>query len=168
MFLTGTYQRSLDEKCRFAIPKRVRDTLAPAGSLVLYMAPGTDGSLVAYTEQDFAELGNHLGQGPLNGQEVRAFSRMFYAQAQRVEVDRQGRARIPAELASLAALQKEIVLLGVRDHLEIWDRRRWEEYLSSKQPYYDDIAEGAFGSGSAPAAAGPSATPSRPLPAQPR
>jgi MraZ protein len=164
MFLTGTYQRNLDEKCRFAIPKRVRDTLAPSGNLVLYMAPGTDGSLVVYTEQDFAQLGDHLGQGPLTGPDMRAFTRMFYAQAQRVEVDRQGRARIPAELASLAALQKEIVLLGVRDHLEIWDRERWDKYLNIKQPSYDDIAEGAFGGPAATTsdAANTPATPSQP------
>jgi MraZ protein len=168
MFLTGTYQRNLDEKCRFAIPKRVRDTLDPSGNLVLYMAPGTDGSLVVYTEQVFAQLGDHLGQGPLNGQEVRAFSRMFYAQAQRVEADRQGRARIPVELAALASLKKEIVLLGVRDHLEIWNRESWETYLSAKQPYYDDIAEGAFGKPPGASGFAPPTTPTNPLPPQPR
>jgi DNA-binding transcriptional regulator/RsmH inhibitor MraZ len=64
-------------------------------------------------------------------------------------------------LASLAALQKEIVLLGVRDHLEIWDRERWDKYLNTKQPYYDDIAEGAFG-GSSATTPDASATPPQP------
>jgi MraZ protein len=168
MFLTGTYQRNLDEKCRFAIPKRIRDALAPAGSLVLYMAPGTDGSLLVYTEQAFAQLGDHLGQGPLNGQDIRAFSRMFYAQAQRVEVDRQGRARIPTELVALASLQKEIVLLGVRDHLEIWDRTQWEKYLDTKQPYYDDIAEGAFAEKPGTTTSKPPTSASEATPSQPR
>jgi MraZ protein len=63
-------------------------------------------------------------------------------------MDRQGRVRIPTSLAELAGLCKEIVLLGVRDHLEIWDRRRWEGYLNQKQPFYDEIAEGAFGASS--------------------
>ena len=58
--------------------------------------------------------------------------------------DKQGRVRLPAELARLAAVQKEIVLVGVREHLEIWDRTRWEEYLSETQPHYDDLAENAF------------------------
>jgi MraZ protein len=69
---------------------------------------------------------------------------LFYAQAQRVEVDRQGRVRVPQSLARLAALQNEIVLLGVRDHLEIWDSALWRQYLDSKQPCYDQIAENAF------------------------
>ena len=145
MLLTGSFQRSLDEKCRFALPKPIRDVLGHANCTVLYMAPGTDGSLVVYTEQSFMQLGDQLGQGSPTAQDIRAFSRLFYAQAQRVEMDRQGRLRIPADLASLSLQSKEVVLLGVRDHLEIWDRARWDGYLNEKQPFYDEIAESAFG-----------------------
>ncbi len=48
-------------------------------------------------------------------------------------------------LAELAELQKEVVLLGVQDHLELWAAVRWEAYLAEKQAHYDDIAEAAFG-----------------------
>jgi MraZ protein len=98
-----------------------------------------------YTESAFQRLGEQLGQGPPTAQDVRAFSRLFYAQAQRVEPDRQGRIRIPSELASLALGSRDIVLLGVRDHLEVWDRDKWQGYLGEKQPLYDEIAESAFG-----------------------
>lgn len=154
MLLTGTFHRNLDEKCRFSLPKPVRDVMVQAESLVLYMAPGTDGSLVLYGEKSFAELGEKLGQGPPTAQDTRAFSRLFYAQAQRIEMDRQGRIRVPADLAALALPKKEIVLIGVRDHLELWDRTHWETYLDQKQPYYDDIAESAFGGAAAPAVDG--------------
>ncbi|MCU0960587.1 MAG: division/cell wall cluster transcriptional repressor MraZ [Pirellulaceae bacterium] len=147
MFLTGSYQRSLDDKHRFTLPKTLRDVLEQAGGLVLYIAPGTDRSLVIYTESAFQRLGEQLGQGPPTAQDIRAFSRLFYAQAQRVEPDRQGRIRIPSELASLALGGRDIVLLGVRDHLEVWDRDRWQGYLGEKQPFYDEIAESAFGGG---------------------
>ena len=146
MLLTGSFHRSLDEKLRFMLPKSLRDPLTDDDHLVVYIAPGTDGSLVVYTEHAFRELGEQLGHGPPTAQDVRAFSRLFYAQAQRVEMDRQGRVRIPADLVTLAKLGKEVVLLGVRDHVEVWDRERWESYLSERQPYYDQIAENAFGS----------------------
>jgi MraZ protein len=144
MLLTGTFLRSLDEKLRFSIPKPLREALGRPNHSVLYLAPGTDGSLALYAEQVFAQLADQLGRGSPTAQDVRAFSRMFYAQAQRVETDRQGRVRVPQQLAELASLGGEIVLLGVRDHLEIWDRCRWEEYLATKQPSYDQIAESAF------------------------
>ena len=147
MFLTGTYPRSLDEKQRFTLPKTLRDVLEKSGGLVLYMAPGTDGSLVVYTEESFGQLGQQLAQGPPTAQGTRAFSRLFYAQAQRVEPDRQGRVRIPSELCTLALSSRDITLIGVRDHLEIWDPLRWQAYLGEKQPVYDQIAESAFGGG---------------------
>ena len=132
MFLTGTYPRSLDEKQRFTLPKTLRDVLEKSGGLVLYMAPGTDGSLVIHTEESFGQLGQQLAQGPPTAQGIRAFSRLFYAQAQRVEPDRQGRIRIPSELCTLALSSREIVLIGVRDHVEVWDRERWQEIPGRK------------------------------------
>ena len=131
MLLTGAFHRSLDDKLRFAIPKPLRDAMGHPDNFVAYLAPGTDGSLELYAADAFSRLAEQLEEGPRNDKEVRAFNRLFYAQVQRVEIDKQGRVRLPTELAQLASLDKEIVLLGVRDHIEIWDRHRWDEYLGT-------------------------------------
>ena len=145
MLLTGTFFRTMDDKQRVAIPKRLRDVFqSDDGPLALYVAPGTDGSLALYTEDSFSSLAARLSASPPTGEDVRAFSRLFYSQAQRVELDRQGRVRIPPELAALAALDKEITLVGVRDHLELWNRERWQAYLVQRQDNYDELAEKAF------------------------
>ncbi len=144
MVLTGSFARTLDEKLRVAIPKSCRDALKLPEGAALVVAPGLDGSLAIYTEESFARLVDRLASHPPTQKDVRAFSRLFCAQAVRVELDRQGRIRIPAELAQRASLQKETVLLGVLDHLELWDRQQWEQYLASKQSQYDAIAEAAF------------------------
>ncbi|HJN09915.1 MAG TPA: division/cell wall cluster transcriptional repressor MraZ [Pirellulaceae bacterium] len=145
MLLTGTFVRAIDEKQRIAVPKPVRDSLGFPCQKVLYLAPGTDGCIQLYPEDIFTDLAAQLGRTPPTGQDVRAFSRMFYAQAQRVEIDRQGRLRVPLELAEFGRLSKEVVLLGVRDHLELWNRDQWNSYLAETQPRYDEIAESAFG-----------------------
>ena len=145
MFLTGTFSRSIDEKLRVAIPKRLRDELERPKGGGLYVAPGTDQSLALYAEEAFARLAEHLAGASPTRKDVRAFTRLFYARAQRVELDSQGRVRIPRELADLARLEKEVVLLGVQDHLELWSAERWEAYLAEKQTHYDEIAEAAFG-----------------------
>ena len=98
-----------------------------------------------YTEAAFQVLGQRLAQSPPTRQDVRAFSRLFYGQAQYVEIDSQGRIRIPPELASLAKLQNEVVLVGVQDHLEIWAAEHWQTYVADKQAHYDEIAETALG-----------------------
>jgi MraZ protein len=144
MLLTGTYNRVLDEKQRIAIPTHLRDALpCPPGS-GLYVTPGTDGSLTLYTEAVFELLGQRLAQSPPTRQDVRAFSRMFYGQAHHVELDRHGRMRIPQDLAALAKLQKDVVLVGVQDHLEIWASEVWQSYLADKQAHFDEIAESAM------------------------
>ena len=97
-----------------------------------------------YTEEAFARLADRLAQVSPTRQDVRTFNRLFYARAQRVELDSQGRVRIPVELAELGHLEKEVVLLGVQDHLEIWAADRWKAYLTERQGHYDEIAEAAF------------------------
>lgn len=144
MLLTGTFSRAVDEKLRVAVPKPLRDALGTSAKGVLYVAPGTDGSLALFTEDALADLAARLARSSPNAQDVRAFSRLFYARAQAVELDGQGRVRIPPELAQLAALGKEAVLVGVQTHLELWDRERWNQYVQEKQSQFDQIAESAF------------------------
>ena len=145
MLLTGTFSRSIDEKLRVAIPKRLRAALQCVGGGVLYVAPGTDRSLALYTEEAFARLAERVAGMSPTRPDVRAFTRIFYTLAERVELDAQGRVRIPPKLAELAKMDKKAVLLGVQDHLELWPEERWAAYLADKQPRYDEIAENAFG-----------------------
>ena len=142
MLLTGTFERSLDEKLRLALPKRFRELLAGQGQLVL--TPGTDGSLALFPQQAFADLTAKLAARSPTSQDVRAFSRLLYAQSQGVEIDSQGRIRLPVELARLAGLETEVILLGVGDRIELWNRSRWEAYLADLQPRYDQLAESAL------------------------
>ena len=145
MLLTGTFARAIDEKLRVAIPKRLRKSLGcPIGGS-LYIGPGTDRSLAIYTEDELERWGRRLESAPPTQRNVRAFIRLFYSQSQRVELDRQGRIRVPSELAALAGLEKEAVLLGVQDHLELWTPESWQTYSAEMKARYNEIAEAAFG-----------------------
>lgn len=142
MLLTGSYRRSLDEKLRLAIPKPLRDALGSESQLSsLFITPGTDHSLAIYTEPVLEALGQSLAQSSPAAKDTRAFSRLFYAQAQPAEIDGQGRLRVPPELAKLAGLTAEVVVLGVRDHIELWHAAAWDHFLEATQPSYDELAE---------------------------
>lgn len=143
MLLTGSYDRNVDEKLRLALPKPIRDCLG-IENRVIYVAPGTDGSLALYPEEAFEALAEKLADASPNASGVRSFSRLFFARAQRVEIDKSGRVRIPNDLAELGRITKAVVLVGVRDHIELWDKERWDAYLHENEPIYDDIAERAF------------------------
>jgi MraZ protein len=134
----------MDEKLRIAIPKSVRAELGDVRDAFIYVAPGTDGCVSIYTESEFTGLAEQLAAIPPAAENLRAFSRLFYGQARRIQIDRQGRIRVPGELARWAGLEREAVLVGVRDHLELWDRQRWEAYRAELRPRYDEIAAAAF------------------------
>lgn len=142
MLLTGTYERTLDDKLRLALPKPLREALAGEKQLVL--TPGTDGSLSLFPGSGLAILAEKLAVRSPTGRDVRAFSRLLYAQSQSVEVDSQGRIRLSPELAHLANLAGDVVLLGVGDRVELWNKSRWEAYLNELQPRYDQLAENAL------------------------
>lgn len=145
MLLTGCYRRALDDKLRVAIPKQLRDAIGFPQETSLYIAPGTDRALEIFTSAMLEQIGQSLGKLSQAAKDTRAFSRLFYSQAQPAEVDKQGRLRVPPELASLAGIKDEVVVLGVRDRMELWDPATWEQFLAQNQSSYDQLAESVLG-----------------------
>jgi MraZ protein len=142
MLLTGTHPRTLDDKKRLALPKRVREQLSDPTTL--YITPGPDQCLWLYTQDGLERLAEKLDQAPAADAEARVFRRLYFAQTEAVDVDRNGRILIPERLVQFAGLKHEVVLIGVRDHLELWDAQRWQDYLAQNAPRFDTVAEGAF------------------------
>lgn len=124
---TGTYERTVDEKHRIAIPKAMRQQFVSTDTERIYAAPGNDCCIALYSEKTFEEYAEKLEQLSSARLEVRNFLRLFYSQAESVEPDKQGRIRLPDRLISFARIQSQVVLAGVRNHAEIWDKSRWEE-----------------------------------------
>lgn len=144
MTLTGTYSRNLDEKRRLAVPKRLREAFCEQELTSLFVAPGTDRCLLLYSPEVFKTMAERVSEKPSNRKEVRNYDRLFYSRAEKVDLDSQGRIRIPERLVAFAQLKRDAVLLGVRDHAEIWDRRLWEEFEERNSPEFDDMASQDF------------------------
>jgi MraZ protein len=142
MLLTGTHPRTLDEKNRLVLPKRIREQLRNPDKL--YITPGPDQCLWAYTGAELDKLSERLDQTPATDAEGRVFRRLFFADTEEADVDGNGRVLIPERLTQFAGLQHDVVLIGVRDHLELWDKARWQAYLSQHAPRFDSVAEQAF------------------------
>lgn len=142
MLLTGTHSRTLDDKNRLGLPKRVREQLGEPETL--YVTPGPDQCLWLYTQDGLERLAEKLDQTPATDAEARVFRRLYFAQTEAVDVDRTGRVLIPERLVQFAGLRHDVVLIGVRDHLELWEAGRWQQYLTQNAPRFDSVAEAAF------------------------
>lgn len=140
MPLTGTYLRSLDEKRRVAVPKRLREEFGGDEVTHLYIAPGTERSLVLYSPREFERLAARL-EGSSTQE---SYIRLFYASAERLDLDGQSRVRVPDRLAEFARLDREVYLLGVQNHAELWDKTTWDEFSSRMNDDFDHLAKAAW------------------------
>lgn len=138
MLLTGTYPRTLDTKHRCALPKRVREQMAEPATL--FITPGPERCLWVYTQAGLERLAEKLDQAPAGDAEARATRRLYFAQTETVDVDRNGRILLPDRLVEYAGLTHDLVLLGVRDHLELWDAAQWQQYLAAQTPRFEVVA----------------------------
>ena len=140
MFFLGEYEHSIDAKQRLAIPAEVRDMLHPEihGSAFV-AAPGVNGSLRLWPEKTFETLSKELAGSLLGNDDLDDFERLVYSQSARVPLDTAGRIRLPARLLEQYQLGSSVMVLGVRDHLELMTPKAWREEQSRLEPARADI-----------------------------
>ncbi len=131
MFM-GEYAHSIDSKGRLIMPARFREQLGSE----FVVTKGLDDCLFVYSPEEWQEIEKAFRQIPLTTRDARKFARFFFAGAASVELDKQGRVLLPAVLRDFAGLTKDVVLVGVLNRIEIWDKARWEDGSS-----YDDMDE---------------------------
>jgi MraZ protein len=125
LLLTGTYEHSIDAKNRLAMPAEIRETLEREGeSKVFYIVP-LEGVVALFPESVFRQRAEDLERSPLPPERVLDYELVFFSAARRVEIDGQHRIRLPEAVLSDVNIGRDVVLLGVRDHLQIKDRQRW-------------------------------------------
>jgi MraZ protein len=136
MFM-GEYQHNLDIKGRIFLPAKFRDSLGE-----LFVATkGLDKCLFIYPRDEWAILEDKLKKLPIGKPEARAFVRFFFAGAAELEYDKQGRVLLPNNLREYAGLDKDVVVLGVSNRIEIWDKQTWDDYNNAVGPTVTQIAE---------------------------
>lgn len=121
---TGEYRHAVDDKGRLAVPSRFRAQLA--GNVVV--ARWLDACLAVFPMAAWDELSTKVGGLPMTDPAARLLQRQLFAGAFETELDRQGRVLVPQSLRTFAQLDTEALVLGARDHAEIWAPGRWEDY----------------------------------------
>jgi MraZ protein len=136
--LLGEHEHTLDDKNRITLPAKFRAAFA-AGVVV---TRGMDGCLYAYRQEDWDKLVDSrlAGLDPLS-KEGRRMQRFFFSGAAEAELDKQGRVMIPAALIEHAGLGRNVVVAGVRDHLELWDGAAWRKEMKEVEGSAEDVAE---------------------------
>lgn len=138
--LLGTHSYQLDPKGRVSLPTRFRAAFDGGAVLTL----GQDGCLFAFPRAEWERRSTEVRDLPLSDADARAYARMFFGKAEAVELDSQGRMLIPQRLRGEAGLGNEIVVVGVLDRMEIWDRGTHDSY---EQGHADSYRSGTLDPG---------------------
>lgn len=120
--LVGEYSHSLDTKSRLIMPLKLREELGDK----FYISKGLDGCLYGFSNTEWEQFARKLNALPGLKKEEREFKRFFFSGACECETDKQGRILIPQSLREYAGLDKEALIIGVCDRVEIWSKERRE------------------------------------------
>ena len=136
MFM-GEYSHTIDTKGRLIIPSKFREELGET----FVVTKGLDGCLFVFSDEEWKAFEIKLKSLPLTNKNARQFARFFVAGATPCELDKQGRILLPATLREFAVLEKDVVLTGMLNRIEIWSKEKWNENNSLDDVAMDEIAE---------------------------
>ena len=139
MFM-GEYHHSIDDKGRLIIPAKFRSELGDK----FIITRGIENCLFAYPEKRWEEIVHKLESLPFTKKDARSFTRFFLSGATVAEFDKQGRVNITSPLINYAGIEKECIIIGTGDRLEIWSEDAWNSFFNSASINMSDIAENLF------------------------
>ena len=156
----GEYSSTLDEKGRITVPRAFRVTMEAHGHYVWYMTRGFDRCVSIYNQEEWNKLRAQMAQHGSMHTRALDFRRMLFGSVAEVKPDGQGRMTVPPHLRKYANLDKEAVLLGVDDHLELWSKESWDTFQERMESNYREMAVALFEpEGDTAAVAAPGAAP---------
>lgn len=133
----GEYRHSVDQKGRIILPVKFRDAMR-AGCVI---TKGQDRCLVLYDLGGWQEYAQQIRSLSKMDQKVRAFARSIFGSAADVVPDGQGRVLVPPKLREYAGIDKEVVIAGVDDHIEIWDAETWDGVTLEADAHLQEVSQ---------------------------
>ena len=140
MFM-GEYNHTIDTKGRMIIPAKIREQLGD----LCNVTKGLDNCLAIYTEEAWKKISTALQSQSSTKASVRALKRFVFGSAAELEYDKQGRVLIPVPLREYASLDKQAVIVGAGDHVEIWSREKFDFYDEQVAESMEELVEGLEG-----------------------
>jgi len=140
----GQYPHALDAKDRFVLPSKFREKIKTLKNKTFYLTRGLDGCLFLFTRDVWKQLEEKLESLSFTKQQTRHFNRIYFSGALEVTCDAQGRMHVPGYLKEFAAINKEIMVIGVSNRIEIWAAARWEHFYEENKAKFEATAENLF------------------------
>ena len=137
----GEHERTIDSKNRLSIPAEYRTLeVEERDRCVFYVVPGSrNGTLSLYTEASFAEHEKEISSDFLPDEDELTFMQMFYSQATRLDVDKQGRVLLPERVLKRNEIGREVYITGAKDRLDVWNKSEYEAFWARNGPRLEEV-----------------------------
>ena len=142
LLLTGEYEHKLDAKNRLFIPARLREPIYPErDGLGFFLVFGSNKILCLYPDEYYRRLAAADGPRLVPPAKLVDFERVKFALAYHLDLDSHSRLSLPEKMLKRAGLERNVVLIGARDHIEIWDAKVWQDYLAEQLEQHEELLE---------------------------
>ena len=137
MFI-GTFEHTIDDKSRLTLPARFREALGDG----VILARGIDGNAAVYPRDTWkVTVEERMSALDPLSTEARQLRRFFFTGAGEADIDGSGRVLVPSWLVKHAGLERDVVVAGNYDHLELWNPATWEKHLTAVEGSVEHAAE---------------------------
>jgi MraZ protein len=137
----GSYSYSVDSKGRINIPARLRKYVSPEANDTFVITRGYDQCLYVYPLDEWARLEQDIRQLSSTNPKHRFFMRRLLEWATESQLDGQYRITIPKDILQFAGIENDVLIIGVLEHIEVWNPRIYEEYLKTQVESYEAVAQ---------------------------
>jgi len=137
----GEYEHSLDKKGRLILPSKIRETAKANYIEKFYVTRGLDKCLFVFSESEWKTQESKFRSMSFTKKETRKFNRLFFAGAIEMVPDGQGRVLLPKYLKDYAGIKRDVVVAGISNRIEIWDKNLWNEFYNDNRDSFEETAE---------------------------
>lgn len=135
----GTYEHTLDDKGRLLIPRKIKENLGSESTL--YIMQGFEGSIAVYDREAFEKLTKDVNSLNFYKKNSRDYLRVALSSVYELNIDKVGRIQIPTQVLNKFHIKKEVSIIGINDHFEIWDKEAFIAYQNEASERFSEIAE---------------------------
>lgn len=149
-FLSGEYECKLDPKGRLVLPAKIKANLPEASGNQVVLTRGFEPCLVLYPKQEWKTIYDRVAALNEFNEEYRQFQRNFFRGNTEIELDNTGRFVLPRTMQRYADIEKEVIIVGLGNRVEIWNPERYEDFLIKDQQQFSNLAQKFLGDQPAP------------------
>ncbi len=138
---TGEYECKLDAKGRMVLPAKIKVRLPESSGNQVVVMQGIEPCLVLYSVVEYKKIYSRIASLNEFNPEFRQLQRNFFRRVSEIDLDSAGRLLLPKSMIKYANLEKEVVLVGMGNRVEIWNTGQYEDYLINDNNKFSELAQ---------------------------